>query len=92
MPDWLIIAAISVTLTGVVAWAVVVALLAIAACRALARLFGRAQRQDVGMDPRTGLIWQACHSTRCGHLQTEHEELKTGDRQCTRCQLVTPAP
>ncbi|MFJ3705060.1 MULTISPECIES: hypothetical protein [unclassified Streptomyces] len=92
MPEWVPFAVVSVALTGVVFWVVVVVLLTIAACRALARLFGRDQRQDVGMDPRTGLVWAACHSTRCGHLQTEHEELETGGLQCTRCLRIVPAP
>ncbi|MFG2589086.1 hypothetical protein [Streptomyces sp. NPDC048438] len=44
--------------------------------------------QDVGPDPRTGLVWRACDSTICAHLQTEHDVLTPTRLMCRRCDHI----
>lgn len=86
---------LAVFAVGLLAWAVAAVLAVLALVHGLVRLCRSLRRRSrwvvdemPGAEP-DGLLWLACHSTVCGHMETRHDPAPEGAPVCRAC--GTPA-
>lgn len=89
------LALLAVFAVGLLAWAVAAVLAVLALVHGLVRLYRslRPRPRWVVDEPPDGepdsLLWLACHSTVCGHMETRHDPAPGGPPVCRACR--TPA-
>ncbi|WP_405799330.1 hypothetical protein [Streptomyces sp. NBC_01506] len=90
------LALLAVFTAGLLAWSVAVVLAVLALAHGLTRAYrGRRPRPRWVVDELPpdkapdNVLWLACHSTACGHMQTRHDVAPEGAPVCRAC--GTPA-
>ncbi|MBD0707369.1 MULTISPECIES: hypothetical protein [unclassified Streptomyces] len=95
MRDGLALAVIALLVLGAATAAVGAVCVAAAAARAVRRLIrpGPRRRTPSPLLPvPQRYVWLACHTPRCGHLETEHYPAGPGRVVCHRCGTVRDRP
>ncbi|MFE4649317.1 hypothetical protein [Streptomyces sp. NPDC056707] len=90
MSTWPIYVMVAATLTGVLAWVVLLALLLVVTARGAVSLIrplvGSADVTEAeDATPLDSCVWLACHTTQCGHMQTRHDITESGRLVCRGC-------
>lgn len=88
MSEWTIYALIAATFTGLLVWAVAAVLLGAALSRGAIHLVRHVIGGGAALEalaPLDSCVWMACHSLKCGHLQTRHDVTESGRLVCRGC-------